>query len=119
MGTIELGNGEKCPWCDFVVGEEHDGDGFKHIMDKHPNQAMKDLFPSVSLTEVLHTMTLICQYAEIRGDDLVLRKTALEPLREVRNYLNCKYNVQVIRDNDISIKYKTPEPQGDEYEEEE
>lgn len=119
MGTIELGNGEKCPFCDFIVGEDYDGDGFKHLMNKHSEKAMEELFPAMTLTQALHTMTLICEYAEIEGDKLILRKTALEPLRDVRNYLNRKYNERVIRDNDISIQYKTPEPQGDEYEEEE
>ena len=119
MRTIELGNGEKCPWCEFVTGEDYDGDGFKHIMDKHPDEAMKDLFPPMSLPEALNTMTLVCEYAVIRDEELILRKTALEPLRDVRNYLVSKYNEEVIRDNDISIKYKTPEPQGEEHEEEE
>ena len=34
MGTVELGNGEKCPFgdCDFILGEDYDGDGFTHVM---------------------------------------------------------------------------------------
>ena len=37
---------------------------------------------------------------------------------DLDRFLTNMYNHEVIRDNDISIKYKTPEPQGDEYEEE-
>ena len=72
----------------------------------------------LSLTDALYAVTLLCKHAEVRGDELILKKTALEPLEEVRDYLVSKYNQKIIEDNDISIKYKTPEPQGEEYEEE-
>ena len=45
MGTVELGNGEQCPFegCNFILGEDYDGDSFEHIMKEHCDEAMKEL----------------------------------------------------------------------------
>ena len=124
MGTVELGNGEKCPFgdCDFILGEDYDGDGFTHVMDKHGDDAIEQLFPkkTISLYQAIETMDLILQYHKIDGENMILRATAVGPIKDVRDFLVNQHNIETIKRNDLAIMNETPEPQqGEEYEEEE
>jgi len=40
-GIIEIGNGEKCPYCDLTIGEHINVE--KHLMDNHAEQALSHL----------------------------------------------------------------------------
>ena len=43
-GFLELGNGEKCPWCNhFTVTK--DNDSLSHVINEHPFELDKMLFP--------------------------------------------------------------------------
>ncbi len=120
MGTLDLGNGEKCPFdgCNFILGEDYDGDSFTHIIDKHESEAINKLFKPITLMQALEIVRLIIQHHKIEDDKMILNAGAIGPIKDLDRFLTNMYNHEVIRDNDISIKYKTPEPQGDEYEEE-
>ena len=44
---IAVGNGEKCPYCDIVLDSRPDYEGediTAHLLDKHPEEVLKDLF---------------------------------------------------------------------------
>ena len=41
-GTIAIGNGEKCPYCELII--EENMDTIKHLMDKHPVELVQALF---------------------------------------------------------------------------
>ena len=92
-GTMELGNGETCPFegCDFILGEDYDGDSFKHIEEKHGDEAMSQLFPvnKIELGDATNIMAMVIQYAKIDKDKgtLTLRSTAIDPLKEVYEFL--------------------------------
>ena len=121
METLELGNGEKCPFagCDFILGEDYDGDSFEHILDKHEFDAMDKLFQPISLVKALEITRLMLQYHKIEGDKLILNAKSLGPIQDLNRFLTNMYNEDVIKRNDLAIKYSHPEPpQGDEYEEE-
>ena len=121
MGTLELGNGETCPFdgCDFILGEDHDGDSFEHILDKHEFDAMDKLFKPISLLQALEITRLMLQHHKIEGDKMILNAQAIGPLQDLNRFLTQMYNSEVIRDNDLAIKYGHPEPpQGEENEEE-
>ncbi len=91
MGTIELGNGEQCPFngCNFILGEDYDGDSFEHIMKDHGDEAMKELFPpkKIDLSTATNIMAMIIEYAQFEDDKLILRKAAIEPIKEVYQFL--------------------------------
>ena len=91
MGTLELGNGETCPFdeCDFILGEDYDGDSFKHIKKEHGDEAMNKLFPPkiIELSSACNIMAMIIEYAIIKDGKLTLRASAIEPLREVYQFL--------------------------------
>ena len=123
MGTIELGNGEKCPFgdCDFILGEDYDGDSFEHIINKHGDDAMEQLFPKkiISLYDAIEIMNLVLSYHKIDNENMILRATAVPLLKDVRDFLLNIHNHETIKRNDLAIKYSHPEPQqGDENEEE-
>ena len=121
MGTLELGNGEICPYdgCHFVLGEDYDGDSFKHIIDKHPDEVMHKLFKPITLLQALETVRLILKYHTIEGENMIIHIGTLGPLQDLDRFLTSMYNHEVIKDNDISIANKTPEPQGENNEEDE
>ncbi len=123
MGTMELGNGEKCPFdnCNFILGKDYDGDSFEHIMDKHGDDAIEQLFPKrvITLYEAINIMELVLQYHKVEGENLILRATAVGPLKDVRDFLVNTNNMKIIERHDAHLLNETPEPQqGDEYEEE-
>ena len=84
--TMELGNGETCPFdkCDFILGEDYDGDSFEHIKDKHGDEWMNQLFPPkiIDLNAAYEIMCLVCEYGQISGDKLILRDEASVPVKE-------------------------------------
>ena len=91
MGTMELGNGETCPFdgCDFILGKDYDGDSFEHIKKNHADEAMSQLFPPklITLQEAYENICLICEHGVIKDDELILRATALEPIKQIRECL--------------------------------
>ena len=91
MGTVELGNGEQCPFegCNFILGEDYDGDSFEHIMKEHGDEAMKELFPpkEITLGTATNIMAMVIEYAQFEDDKLILRSSAIEPIKEVYQFL--------------------------------
>jgi hypothetical protein len=94
MGTLELGNGEPCPFdgCDFILGEDYDGDSFQHIIDKHEFESMDKLFKPVSILQALDTIRLVIQYHKIEGDKMILNAQAIGPIKDVDRFLTRMYN---------------------------
>ena len=124
MGTVELANGEKCPFgnCDFILGEDYDGDSFRHIMDKHGDDAIEQLFPKkvISLYSAIEIMDLVLAHHQIDGENMILRATAVGPIKDVRDFLVNIHNKDAIKRHDMTLLNETPEPpQGEEHEEEE
>ena len=65
-------------------------------------------------------MDLILQYHKIDGENMILRATAVGPIKDVRDFLVNQHNIETIKRNDLAIMNETPEPQqGEEYEKEE
>jgi hypothetical protein len=121
METLELGNGETCPFdgCDFILGEDYDGDSFRHIIDKHQSEAMDKLFKPITLMQAIETVRLIIKHHQIKGDKMILHAGALGPIKDLDRFLTNMYNKEIIRNEDNRIQNETPEPQGENNEEEE
>tara|TARA_Y100001938_G_C8069258_1_gene422128 strand:- start:407 stop:571 length:165 start_codon:yes stop_codon:yes gene_type:complete len=45
-GVIEVGFGEKCPYCDLIVNENIDF--YDHITSQHQDELLANLFPKRS-----------------------------------------------------------------------
>ena len=42
-GILDIGNGEKCPYCDIIITE--DIDTYDHLTTQHQDELLASLFP--------------------------------------------------------------------------
>ncbi len=59
-GTIAVGNGEKCPFCDTILSSEPSipGDPIQeHLFEKHPKELEERLFPNKQGTNMDKILT--------------------------------------------------------------
>ena len=51
-GTIEMGNGEKCPFCKEILDDRVKGKEIQnHLFKKHEKELLKRLFPKKNVKE--------------------------------------------------------------------
>ena len=51
---LEIGNGEKCPYCDTIVDNrpDHKGEDItNHLLNKHQEETYKELFKETNIDD--------------------------------------------------------------------